>query len=88
MTVTVYLPQDMSALRDEIALLHAEAAAMQVQRLACPAEQKRAVLRVVGEGTAVMAPKPVMACSISRMESPPVPLLLYHFRAANASKIT
>ena len=51
MTVTVYLPQDMSALRDEIALIHAEAAAKQVERLACPLEQKREVLRAVGGRT-------------------------------------
>ena len=49
MIVTVYLPQNMSALRDEIALLHAEAAAKQVERLACPLEQKREVLRAVEE---------------------------------------
>ena len=54
MTVTVYLPQDMSALRDEIALIHAEAAAKHVERLACPLEQKREVLRAVGEKGVVM----------------------------------
>ena len=48
MTVTLYLPQDMSALRDEIALIHAEVAAKQVERLACPLEQKREVLRAMG----------------------------------------
>ena len=51
MTVIVYLPQDMSALREEIALLHAEAAAMQVQRLACPLEQKREIISRTGMGT-------------------------------------
>jgi len=39
----------MSALRDEIALIHAEAAAKHVERLTCPLEQKREVLRAVGE---------------------------------------
>ena len=49
MTVTLYLPSDISALRDEIALIHAEAAAKHVERLACPLEQKREVLSAVGE---------------------------------------
>gem|GEM_PF-6691406 len=50
MTVTVYLPRDMSALRDEIALLHAEAVAMQVQHLSCPLEQKRDIIYRTGTG--------------------------------------
>ena len=66
MTVTVYLPQDMSALRGEIALcdivahVHAEAAAKQVERLACPLEQKREVLKAAGEGAIVITPKLLM----------------------------
>ena len=56
MTVTVYLPQDMTTLRDEIALIHAEAAAKQVERLACPLEQKREVLKAVGEGVSTPTP--------------------------------
>ena len=50
LTVTVYFPQELTALRDEVALLHAEAVAAQVQRLACPVEQKREMLRTVGNG--------------------------------------
>ena len=54
-TVTVYLPRDMTALQDEIAQVHAEAVISQVNRLTCPVEQKREIVQRVQEKVAQMA---------------------------------
>jgi hypothetical protein len=48
-TITVYLPKDLTQLRREIADIHAEAAAKQMERLACPAAQKQAILQAVND---------------------------------------
>jgi hypothetical protein len=46
-TVTVYFPKDLSLLRRAIAEVHAEAVAKQIEHLACPVEQKDAILQAV-----------------------------------------
>ena len=51
-TVTVYGPRDITALQNEMAQVHAEAVIRQVERLACPVEQKREILRRVQERVA------------------------------------